>query len=163
MSTDRPCADVNLTDGRSFRTPIEGIAQAETYITGLFAAFEQTETRGVVSRPVPAEFGLEGYFFRYERALLHKSGDGQGFPFPRTDLPHGFRYGSAERREAVQDGDTNLELGDLTVELARGEALARQLDAMHLGLCAASAVIAAPSSPYGSTDTLRCAQDLVAG
>ena len=59
--------------------------------------------------------------------------------------------------------DTDLELGDLTVELARGAALAETLDAMHLGFGAASAVIPAPSSPYGSTDTLRCAQDLVAG
>lgn len=37
-----------------------GEAQAETYITGLFAAFAQIETRGVASRPVPAEFGVEG-------------------------------------------------------------------------------------------------------
>ena len=78
MSTDRPCADVNLTDGRSFRTPIEGIAQAETYITGLFAAFEQIETRGVVSRPVPAEFGVEGYFFRYERHFVYWRRVGNG-------------------------------------------------------------------------------------
>ena len=33
---------------------------------------------------------------------------------------------------------------------------------MHPGLCAASSVIAAPSSPDGSTAALRCAQDLVA-
>jgi toxin ParE1/3/4 len=46
-------------------------AQAETYITGLFAAFGQIETRGVVSRPVPAEFGVEGYFFRYERHFVY--------------------------------------------------------------------------------------------
>ena len=48
-----------------------GEAQAETYITGLFAAFEQIETRGVMSRPVPAEFGVEGYFFRYERHFVY--------------------------------------------------------------------------------------------
>jgi hypothetical protein len=59
--------------------------------------------------------------------------------------------------------DTDLELGDLTVEVPRGQALPQQLDAVHLGFCAASAVIAAPSSPYGSAHTLRCAQDLVAG
>jgi toxin ParE1/3/4 len=47
-----------------------GEAQAESYITGLFAAFEQIETRGVVSRPVPAEFGVEGYFFRYGRHFV---------------------------------------------------------------------------------------------
>ena len=34
---------------------------------------------------------------------------------------------------------------------------------MHLGFGAASAVIAAPSSPDGPADALRCAQDLVAG
>ena len=50
--------------------------------------------------------------------------------------------------------DTDLELGDLTVELARGEALAQEFDAMHLGFGAASAVIPAPSSPDGSTDAL---------
>ena len=44
-----------------------GDAQAETYITGLFAAFERIAAHGVVSKPIPAEFGVEGYFFRYER------------------------------------------------------------------------------------------------
>lgn len=48
-----------------------GEAQAERCITGLFAAFEQIETRAVTSRPVPAEFGVEGYFFRYERHFVH--------------------------------------------------------------------------------------------
>ena len=48
-----------------------GDARAETYITGMFDAFEQIETRGVVSRPVPAEFGVEGYFFRYERHVVY--------------------------------------------------------------------------------------------
>jgi plasmid stabilization system protein ParE len=48
-----------------------GEAQAETYITGLFAAFERIESRGVISRPVPAEFGVEGYFFRYERHFVY--------------------------------------------------------------------------------------------
>lgn len=48
-----------------------GEAQAETYITGLFAAFERIENRGVMSKPVPAEFGVEGYFFRYERHFVY--------------------------------------------------------------------------------------------
>jgi toxin ParE1/3/4 len=48
-----------------------GEAQAEAYITGLFAAFEQVDTRGVMSRPVPAEFGVEGYVFRYERHFVY--------------------------------------------------------------------------------------------
>ena len=48
-----------------------GEAQAETYITGLFSAFQQLKTGGVMSRPVPAEFGVEGYFFRYERHVVY--------------------------------------------------------------------------------------------
>ena len=59
--------------------------------------------------------------------------------------------------------DTELELGDLTVDLARGEALAQELDAVHLGFGAASAVIAARSSPDGSPDAFRNAQDVMAG
>ena len=39
--------------------------------------------------------------------------------------------------------DTDADLCDLTVDRARGEALARELDALHLGLGAASAVIPA--------------------
>lgn len=48
-----------------------GEAQSETYITGLFSAFQQLETGGVMSRPVPVEFGVEGYFFRYERHVVY--------------------------------------------------------------------------------------------
>jgi hypothetical protein len=85
------------------------------------------------------------------------------FPFPRTDLSFGLCYKRAECGEAVEDGNPDLELGDLTVELARGEALAQELGAVHLGLSAASAVIPAPSSPDGPAEPLRGPQDLVAG
>jgi plasmid stabilization system protein ParE len=43
-----------------------GEKQADRYITGLFAAFAKIESRGVVSKPVPAEFTVSGFFFRYE-------------------------------------------------------------------------------------------------
>lgn len=43
-----------------------GEAQADRYINGMFEAFERIETHGVASKPVPAEFGVEGFFFRYE-------------------------------------------------------------------------------------------------
>lgn len=55
-----------------------GIEQADRYITGLFAAFEKIESRGVVSRPVPAEFGVEGHFFRYERHVVYWRGLSNG-------------------------------------------------------------------------------------
>src|SRR5690606_32950068 len=48
-----------------------GEAQAETYLTGLFAAFEKIETSGVMSWPVPAEFGVAWYFFLYERHFAY--------------------------------------------------------------------------------------------
>ena len=49
-----------------------------------------------------------------------------GFPFPRTDSSHGFRDRYAERGEAVQDSDTDLEFDNLTVEVPSGQALAQQ-------------------------------------
>ena len=42
-----------------------GAEQAERYITGLFEAFGKIATHGVTSRPVPAEFGVEGFVSRY--------------------------------------------------------------------------------------------------
>ena len=48
-----------------------GIEQADRYITGLFAAFDKIDTHGVISRPVPAAFGVDGFFFRYERHFVY--------------------------------------------------------------------------------------------
>ena len=48
-----------------------GPEQADRYVTGLFDAFEGIETHRTPSRPIPAEFGIEGYFFRYERHVVY--------------------------------------------------------------------------------------------
>lgn len=48
-----------------------GGKQAERYIAGLFAAFEKIESRGVASKPVPAEFGVDGFCFRFERHIVY--------------------------------------------------------------------------------------------
>ncbi|RDJ26630.1 type II toxin-antitoxin system RelE/ParE family toxin [Bosea caraganae] len=48
-----------------------GKDQATRYITGLFQAFERIHTHGVASKPVPAEFGVDGYVFRYERHFVY--------------------------------------------------------------------------------------------
>lgn len=50
---------------------LRGEAQADAYITGLFNAFERIAAGGVMSRPVPAEFGVDGYFFRYEKHFVY--------------------------------------------------------------------------------------------
>jgi toxin ParE1/3/4 len=48
-----------------------GTEQADRYITGLFDAFGKIKTRYVSSRPIPAEFGVEGFVFRYERHFVY--------------------------------------------------------------------------------------------
>lgn len=48
-----------------------GAQQAGRYITGLFDAFDGIADRRTPSRPVPAEFGIEGYFFRHERHFVY--------------------------------------------------------------------------------------------
>lgn len=55
-------------------------------------------------------------------ALVHTSADRRGSAFPGQTC--------AGRGEAGQNGDADLDLGDLTVEVPRGQALARQLDAV---------------------------------
>lgn len=48
-----------------------GVRQADRYITGLFAAFDRIESHAAASKPIPAEFGVDGYFFRYERHVVY--------------------------------------------------------------------------------------------
>lgn len=48
-----------------------GAAQADRYLTGLFDAFGKIATHEVLSRPIPAEFGVTGYFFRYEKHFVY--------------------------------------------------------------------------------------------
>lgn len=48
-----------------------GSEQADRYIAGLFAAFEGIESHATLSRPVPAEFGVEGFFFRHGRHFVY--------------------------------------------------------------------------------------------
>jgi toxin ParE1/3/4 len=48
-----------------------GAEQAERYIRGLFAAFDRIDTHRVMSRPIPAAFGAEGFVFRYEHHFVY--------------------------------------------------------------------------------------------
>lgn len=54
---------------------------------------------------------------------LHKSAESRGSPFPQTDSSHEFRDRDARRGVAAHDGDADLELGNLTVEVPRGRAV----------------------------------------
>lgn len=48
-----------------------GADQADRYITDLFLTFEQIEGHGVVSRPIPGEFGVEGFYVRHARHFVY--------------------------------------------------------------------------------------------
>ena len=48
-----------------------GEVQAERYIRGLFDRFEAIAARDVPWRPVPAEFGVDGFVCRYEKHLIY--------------------------------------------------------------------------------------------
>ena len=48
-----------------------GVTLAQAYINGLFDAFAKVGTQEIISRPVPAEFGVDGFFFRYEKHFVY--------------------------------------------------------------------------------------------
>ena len=48
-----------------------GTEQADRYITGLFTAFDKIATHEMLSCPIPAEFGVAGYVFRYETHFVY--------------------------------------------------------------------------------------------
>ena len=48
-----------------------GEVQADRYITGMFEVFDRIEAHGVASKPIPAEFGVDGFFFRYEHHFVY--------------------------------------------------------------------------------------------
>ncbi len=79
-------ATVRVQDAASFRideiyrytSERWGAARAEACITGLFKAFGNISSHQVMSRPVPAEFELEGLFFRYEKHFVYWKTLGNG-------------------------------------------------------------------------------------
>lgn len=48
-----------------------GEAQAEAYICGLFDRFEAIAAHAFPWRPIPAEFGIDGYVCRHERHFIY--------------------------------------------------------------------------------------------
>lgn len=48
-----------------------GEAQAERYIRGLFARFEAIAAHAFPWRSIPADFGVSGYFCRYESHFVY--------------------------------------------------------------------------------------------
>jgi len=48
-----------------------GAEQADDYIVGLFDTFARIATHEVLSRPVPADFGVDGFFFKYKKHFVY--------------------------------------------------------------------------------------------
>jgi plasmid stabilization system protein ParE len=48
-----------------------GTEQADRYIAGLFEVFDRIALHAVLSKPIPAEFGVDGYFCRYQRHVVY--------------------------------------------------------------------------------------------
>ena len=64
-------ASVRLDEIYRYTRQHWGEQQAERYITGLFQSFSLISQHGVASRPVPAEFGVEGFYYRYEKHVVY--------------------------------------------------------------------------------------------
>jgi plasmid stabilization system protein ParE len=74
LSASKEAASHRLDEIYRYTRDHWGTEQADRTIVGLFEAFEKIEAHGVISRPVPAEFGAGGYFFRYERHFVYGEG-----------------------------------------------------------------------------------------
>lgn len=48
-----------------------GEDQADRYIRGLFAAFDRIAAHAFPWRPIPAEYGVKGYFCRHEHHYIY--------------------------------------------------------------------------------------------
>ncbi|WP_026353858.1 type II toxin-antitoxin system RelE/ParE family toxin [Woodsholea maritima] len=48
-----------------------GDGQAERYITGLFDVFSKIARHEIASKPIPAAFGHDGFYVRYERHVIY--------------------------------------------------------------------------------------------
>ena len=64
-------ASVRLDEIFAYTQATWGEAQAEAYIRDLFMAFERIETHRVRSKPIPAEFGVNGFYFRHQRHFVY--------------------------------------------------------------------------------------------
>lgn len=48
-----------------------GEDQADSYVSGLFGFFDDVASKRVTWRAVPAEFGVSGYFGKYEHHFIY--------------------------------------------------------------------------------------------
>lgn len=89
-----------------------------------------------------------------QRGFVAQIGLMSVFPLPQTDLAYGYGTRYAKNCEAVEDRGADLDLCNLTLEVARRKALAKQFYTMHLRFDAAPAVIPGQVSPQRATQVL---------
>ncbi|HEY0435652.1 MAG TPA: type II toxin-antitoxin system RelE/ParE family toxin [Phenylobacterium sp.] len=66
-----PAANARLDEIYDYTRETWGEAQAERYLRGLSTAFAAIARREVVWRPIPAEFGVNGWYARHERHFIY--------------------------------------------------------------------------------------------
>ena len=64
----RPARFIGCTLSKNGR---DSLQRHDRYITELFAAFDKIEGHGVPSRPIPAEFEVEGFYFRHVHHFVY--------------------------------------------------------------------------------------------
>ncbi len=62
----RPAASARLEDIYRHTVQQFGPAQADAYLDGVFALFEDIAEKRVAWQRIPSEYGVEGYFARYK-------------------------------------------------------------------------------------------------
>jgi toxin ParE1/3/4 len=67
----KEAASLRLNEVYRYTRDRWGVDQADRYITDLFAAFDRIERHGVASRPIPTEFGVEGFYFRNAHQFVY--------------------------------------------------------------------------------------------
>ncbi|MBX3566688.1 MAG: type II toxin-antitoxin system RelE/ParE family toxin [Rhizobiaceae bacterium] len=69
----QPAASARLEEIYRYTLQHFGSRQADTYVDGAFALFEDIAERRIAWRRIPREFGVDGYFTRYQsRHVLWK-------------------------------------------------------------------------------------------
>lgn len=64
-------AEFRLDDIYRYTLDEWGKAQADKYIHGLFQHFADIAEEKAISRPIPAEFSVDGYVSRYEKHFVY--------------------------------------------------------------------------------------------
>ena len=84
-----------------------------------------------MKKKVALIFGITGQDGSYlaefllAKGFVAQTGLRTGLPLPRTDLAYGHGTGYAKSCETVEDSGADLDFCDLTIEVARREALAK--------------------------------------